>query len=136
MRPSPEALEELRAALVAIRAEQGADVPRAAIARLGSLLPEGVGMTVDFDAAEQLGQPLVVLRPVEAPTDPVFDGLTPREREVAGLIAAGLRNKDIALALGIRLATVKDHVHHILSKTELDGRSAVAAAWARLEQAR
>jgi len=135
MRPSPEALEELRAALADIRQQQGSDVPRAAIARLGSVLPEGVGMTVDFDAAAQLGHPMVVLRPVDAPTDAIFDVLTPREREVAGLIAAGLRNKDIALALGIRLATVKDHVHHILAKTELDGRSAVAAAWARLERA-
>ncbi len=133
MRPSPEALEELRAALAAIREQQGVDVPRAAIARLGSLLPEGVGMTVDFDAAAHLGHPMVVLRPVDGPADAIFDVLTPREREVAGLVAAGLRNKDIALALGIRLATVKDHVHHILTKTELDGRAAVAAAWVRLE---
>jgi len=133
MRPSPEALEELRRALAAIRAQQGDDVPRAAIARLGSVLPQGVGMTVDFDAAEQLGYPMVVLRPVAGPIDPVFDSLTPREREVAGLLTAGLRNKDIALALGIRVATVKDHLHHILTKTQLDGRSAVAAAWTRLE---
>ena len=75
-----------------------------------------------------LGQPLVVLRPRREP-DPCFASLTPREREVASLVAVGLRNKDIALALGIRLATVKDHVHKILHKSGLDSRAAIASTW-------
>lgn len=44
-------------------------------------------------------------------------------------MAVGLRNKDIGLALGIALGTVKDHVHRVLDKTGLDSRAAVAAAW-------
>lgn len=120
-----EALLRLRDALAAVKRS---GVPRAALARLAEVLPPGLGLTVDFRAAEVLGQPLVVLRP-DRVAPACFDGLTPREREVAGLVAAGLRNKDIALALGISLGTVKDHVHHILDKSGLDGRSAVAAAW-------
>lgn len=65
-------------------------------------------------------------------TEPLFDALSPREREVAGLVAAGLRNRDIALALGIKVATVKDHVHRILHKSGLDSRAHVAAIWASL----
>ena len=56
-----------------------------------------MGLTIDVKAAALLGQPVVVLRPrAGAEEDPCFATLTPREREVAGLIAAGLRNKDIA----------------------------------------
>jgi len=44
------------------------------------------------------------------------------------LVAAGLANKQIALRLGITTATVKDHVHRILEKTELPSRTALAAA--------
>lgn len=44
-------------------------------------------------------------------------------------MAAGLSNRQIADALFISLATVKDHVHAILTKTGLDSRSQVAAAW-------
>jgi DNA-binding CsgD family transcriptional regulator/adenylylsulfate kinase-like enzyme len=42
--------------------------------------------------------------------------LTPREREILGLIDLGLSNKEIAADLAIRLPTVKNHVHHILEK--------------------
>ncbi|MEZ4335526.1 MAG: helix-turn-helix transcriptional regulator [Sandaracinaceae bacterium] len=133
MRPDAEALERLREVLEEVRATRGESIPREVIARLGAALPDGVGMTIDFDAVEQLGHPLVVLRPVARALDPTFDALSPREREVAGLVAAGLRNKDIALALGIRLGTVKDHVHRILDKTGLDGRAAIAAEWTRQE---
>ena len=42
--------------------------------------------------------------------------LTPKEVEVLELMAAGLGNRDIATALFRSEATVKVHVHHILSK--------------------
>ena len=89
-------------------------------------------MTIDFDAASELGQPMVVLRPsAPGPADPGFASLSPRECEVAGLVATGLRNRDIAIALGITVATVKDHVHRILTKSGLDSRAAIAASWRR-----
>ena len=42
--------------------------------------------------------------------------LTPREREVFGLIAQGLSNPEIAAHLFLSDATVKTHVGHILAK--------------------
>ena len=42
--------------------------------------------------------------------------LTPREREVIGLMARGFRNREIANALVISESTTKVHVRHILEK--------------------
>jgi DNA-binding NarL/FixJ family response regulator len=66
------------------------------------------------------------------PTEPPADPLSPREREVLALIARGLANKEIAGALGIRSATVKNHVHSLLTKLRVKRRSeAVRAAFER-----
>jgi len=56
--------------------------------------------------------------------------LTPREREIAGLLESGLSNKDIARRLGIEVATVKNHVHNLLEKLQVHRR---AQAVARLQ---
>lgn len=60
---------------------------------------------------------------------PHVDGvvLTRREREILALIKRGLSNKEIAVALHIELATVKNHVHHILEKLGVSGREQAAA---------
>ncbi len=84
--------------------------------------------TIDWRVADELGGPLVLLGP---PRDDLLSVLTPREHEVAVLIAQGLANKQIAIRLGITTATVKDHVHRILRKTGLQNRAAVAAALVR-----
>jgi two-component system, NarL family, nitrate/nitrite response regulator NarL len=51
--------------------------------------------------------------------------LTRREREIAGLIACGLQNKEIARRLGLGNATVKNHVHNILQKLNIQGRGEI-----------
>jgi len=53
--------------------------------------------------------------------------LTAREREVAGLVARGLTNKDIASRLVVSKRTVDAHVAHILSKLGFSSRLQVAA---------
>jgi DNA-binding NarL/FixJ family response regulator len=53
--------------------------------------------------------------------------LTEREREIVFHIDQGCSNKEIARRLGIELATVKNHVHHILEKLNARRRSEAAA---------
>ena len=57
--------------------------------------------------------------------------LTPREREIMRLIDQGMSNKDIARHLSIGVATAKSHVHHILEKLHVRGRSQAAARMRR-----
>lgn len=52
--------------------------------------------------------------------------LTPREQEIATLVERGLRNRDIAKALGIQTGTVKIHLKHIFEKTGVRGRYGLA----------
>ena len=51
--------------------------------------------------------------------------LTEREEEIARLVAEGLSNKQIARNLAISPATVKNHVHAILGKFDLQRRSSI-----------
>jgi non-specific serine/threonine protein kinase len=55
--------------------------------------------------------------------------VTLREREVAGLIARGLTNRQIAAALVVAEGTVANHVKSILARLGFDSRVQIAA-WA------
>jgi ATP/maltotriose-dependent transcriptional regulator MalT len=55
------------------------------------------------------------------------DKLSPREREVLGLICLGFKNYDIAKALYISESTVKVHVRHIFEKLGVRTRAEAAA---------
>lgn len=57
--------------------------------------------------------------------------LTRRQREIGALLGQGLSNKEIAARLCIEVTTVKNHVHQILEKLQVERRSDVAAALAR-----
>ena len=54
--------------------------------------------------------------------------LTAREAEVMQLVQEGMRNKEIAFRLGIRVGTVKIHLKHIFEKTGVHGRYGLAVA--------
>ena len=55
--------------------------------------------------------------------------LTPREKQVLGLLAQGMSNKELMSALTLSQATVKLHVSNVLSKLEVEDRTqAVLAA--------
>ncbi|BCM69652.1 putative LuxR-family transcriptional regulator [Streptomyces sp. EAS-AB2608] len=70
----------------------------------------------------------------QAPADPAAAlGLTSRERDVLGLVAAGRTNRQIAEELFISPKTASVHVSNILSKLGVSGRGEAAAAAHRLE---
>jgi DNA-binding NarL/FixJ family response regulator len=82
-------------------------------------------------SGEALLSPSVTSRVIErlarrplgaAEADPRIESLTPREREVLGLLARGLANAEIAAELVIEESTVKTHVNRILSKLEARDR--------------
>jgi DNA-binding NarL/FixJ family response regulator len=55
--------------------------------------------------------------------------LSPRQREILGLLANGLDNKTIARALGISNKTVKNHLTFLFKKINAQSRTQ-AAIWA------
>ena len=58
-------------------------------------------------------------------------GLTPRESDVAALVARGCTYRDISRILGIGFGTVRTHITNAMSKTGCSNRAELAAAIAR-----
>ncbi len=126
-----------------------ADAPGAA--ELAAVMRAGVrGVLLSDATADELdaalhaaSQGLLVLDPLLGPTwsslipavergDLLHDEpLTEREREVLGLLALGLANKNIAKRLGISEHTVKFHVGSILSKLDAGSRTEAVTRAAR-----
>jgi len=61
--------------------------------------------------------------------------LTPREQEIVGLVARGLKNREIASALSIATGTVKIHMMHIFEKTGIRDRFELAMYGLKLADA-
>jgi non-specific serine/threonine protein kinase len=59
--------------------------------------------------------------------------LTRREREIAGLVAQGFSNKQIAETLVIAQRTAEGHVENILRKLKFTSRAQIAKAWEERE---
>ncbi|MFJ7205736.1 response regulator [Streptomyces sp. NPDC098789] len=62
----------------------------------------------------------------DAPGDTPLPAITPREREVLGLLGVGLSNKEIADRLHLGVTTVKTHVANLMAKTGRDNRIRLA----------
>ena len=67
-----------------------------------------------------------MVREVERLSAPGHSPLTGREAQVLELVEQGLKNRDIAELLGIRVGTVKIHLKHIFEKTGIRGRYGLA----------
>jgi DNA-binding NarL/FixJ family response regulator len=83
------------------------------------------GLAVNPPEATRSAYPLSPRRA----TKQEFGGLTPRERQVAALVAQGKSNREIADELVLSERTVENHVGNILSKLEFGSRAQIAA-WA------
>jgi len=120
--PGPGKHAERDRALAAVRARLGTDAFAAARAAGRALtLEEAVSEALVFDVSP----------PEARPASPVpWDGLTPREVEVLGLLAAGQTDREIAVALFLSTRTVNTHVANILAKLDVPTRWS-AVAWAR-----
>jgi non-specific serine/threonine protein kinase len=98
---------------------------RAQLGERGFAAASAAGRSLSFDQA------IALAREVEVAETPP-NGLTPREREVAQLVARGLSNREIADALVLTERTTESHLTHIFGKLGLRSRTQLAA-WA-LEQ--
>lgn len=64
--------------------------------------------------------------------EPLVESLTPREREVLGLLADGVGNREIAHSLGISEHTVKFHLGAIFGKLGASTRTEAVRRGVRL----
>ncbi|NWD74872.1 helix-turn-helix transcriptional regulator [Pseudomonas gingeri] len=82
--------------------------------------------------SQKLIEKLATVKNVSAPNLAGFSfaDLTPRERDVLGLICEGLADKEIAARLKLALNTVRNHVATVYSKLSVHSRSE-AIVWAR-----
>jgi FixJ family two-component response regulator len=64
-----------------------------------------------------------------------FESLTPREKEVLGLVVAGLLNKQIADRLGMSELTVKTHRAHVMEKTQAESLAHLVRMFEQLRTA-
>ena len=117
--------------------------------RAAALLAEGRAMTAEEAvgyatspagelAGDQPGDPVTPRVPQpRAAGDPTADPavLTPREREIAALIARGLSNRAIGDELYITPATVARHVANMMTKLGFNTRAQIAA-WVARQAAR
>jgi DNA-binding NarL/FixJ family response regulator len=95
--------------------------------RVWGILPVDASAEELTAAIHALSQGLIVGTSTllfESESEPLSQGpLTDRESEVLGLLAKGLANKQIAVALGISEHTVKFHVSSIYAKLNVTNRT-------------
>jgi DNA-binding CsgD family transcriptional regulator len=103
------------------RGEQLADSPAAVAARATF---ERIGADLGVQRAEGILRRLGALSPADAGA---ASPLSPRELEVAELVAEGLSNPAIARRLYLSRPTIAHHVAHILTKLGFASRAQIAA---------
>jgi DNA-binding NarL/FixJ family response regulator len=102
--PSEASLDDLAMTIASVTRDEAPCSPRVAgalfkrIATLAAATPAGATPAVEPPALSQ------------------------REHEILGLIRSGLSNKEISQALTIEVATVKNHVHNLLTKLKVSTR--------------
>ena len=133
-------------ARLSVRAKSGVPTDQASFENLVRLLsqhtakearpPEQVESDADDPAAVILrtiykGSQYTLMResaPADAPGHP-SRALSPREQEIARMVAKGLPNKAIAGVLEISEWTVGSHLRRIFAKLQVTSRAAMVTQW-------
>jgi DNA-binding NarL/FixJ family response regulator len=118
-------LDNLNAAMASVGAA-GDAAGWGALQYLAKLQAAAYDFEIDFRSSEAVGAPVILATP-RSGAETVLACLTPRQRDVARLIARGLSNRQIASQLAIALPTVKDHVHAVLVRLGCERRGRIAA---------
>jgi len=134
-KPRPDAFSWGQAAILFLNDDQFNVREMRRLSRVWGILPTDVSAEELTAAVHALSQGLIVGTATllfESEGEPLVHGpLTDRELEVLGLLAKGLANKQIALALGISEHTVKFHVSSIYTKLNVTNRTEAVRAGLR-----
>lgn len=95
--------------------------PAEELVRATLAVTAGEGFITPRIAGRLLGAVASRLPPRRAPVP--MRGLTRRELQILRLIAQGQSNSEVAQALSVSEATVRSHVHHLLSRLDLRDRA-------------
>ncbi len=82
-------------------------------------------------ASETVAETIAELVPHLAMRNDPYRDLSERERQIAGLVASGMTNAEVANALSISPNTVKTHLASVLQKLSLRDRVSLARTWQR-----
>jgi predicted ATPase/DNA-binding CsgD family transcriptional regulator len=117
-----------------VQREQSESSAREAIgeAAFAAALARGRAMTIDEGVAYALDRKKPT-KPLPAPVAEAPVPLTRREQEIAGLVAQGLSNKQIAAKLVVSERTAENHILNILNKLGFNSRTQIAS-WATAHQ--
>jgi DNA-binding NarL/FixJ family response regulator len=132
---------EPRLKVVALGVAEAEDVLACAEAGIAGYVPREASLADLLAAVESVGRGEALCSPAVAATllrrvaalaggaatAGLEERLTTRERQILRLVDGGLSNKEIARDLGIEVATVKNHVHNILDKLQVERRGQAAA---------
>jgi ATP/maltotriose-dependent transcriptional regulator MalT len=88
---------------------------------------EEIGAVGECERAAAILRRLEVTSPERAGNAASAAGLTRREREILGLLAQGLSDKEAATALSLSEHTIHRHVSNILNKLDVPSRTAAVA---------
>jgi serine/threonine-protein kinase PknK len=93
----------------------------------GKAMSLGQAIEYALSEEEEREPPTLVPATEQPPAEERIERLTPREQEVALLVARGLTNRQIASELSVSRSTANNHVARILGKLGLRSRAQIAA---------